>query len=127
MKKTFILLLLICLYNTGKAQMIDSNITKQNQIKYLKKSHSSLSTGFVALGAGLALTIASNATRTSGISAPTGFIGLFCILGSVPFFVSAGNYKSKARLAIRDEVFLNNGLFAMGYSIPSILLCFSLK
>lgn len=80
--------------------------------KYIQNSKTQNTIGWIALGSGIGLTAGGIYTYViqamgEGSVTNTGptlfYLGATAALTSIPFFISAGKYKGKAKLALKGE------------------------
>jgi hypothetical protein len=96
-----------------QGQKIDTTMNKTPQVlynMYMQKHKSNKTIGWILFGsglgmAGIGMTIFGKqdfeASTNKGIT--LAFAGGISMLGSIPFFISAGNNKRKAKLALKTE------------------------
>jgi hypothetical protein len=94
-----------------QGQKIDTTMNKTPQVlynMYMQKHKSNKTVGWVLFGSGLGMAAIGmtifgkqdfEATTNKGIT--LAFAGGISMLGSIPFFISAGNNKRKAKLALK--------------------------
>ena len=91
-------------------QHIDTAMNKSPQRlhdMYMQNRKTNAIIGWVMLGAGIGMTLGGIAkyynTSESNNGKSIAYLGGALTFGSIPFFISAGNNKRKARLALKGE------------------------
>ena len=115
MKKIlFLFCLSLLVIQLVKSQKIDKSIStspKELHDQYMKNRKTNNTIGWIMLGSGIGMTLGGFATNVS-----TGwgegnknnglwlsYLGGATTLASIPFFISAGSNKRKAKLALKGE------------------------
>jgi len=116
MKRLFLIILLIFIYNEGCSQVMDSLTAQSNQEKYdlyFSKHKKQKKTGLILLGSGVVATgagllIAANSNVLSddgafGSGAVLTLVGSVTTIVSIPYLISSGVNKRKASAYVQIE------------------------
>ncbi|MES2777278.1 MAG: hypothetical protein V4722_24080 [Bacteroidota bacterium] len=137
MKRTFFFLAgILLLSQMISAQTIDSTIKTETKTRYemlIKKARQNRTIGWVLLGAGIVMTGTSAGVIAGGSYKGDGavWISLLTVGGistvaSIPFFISAGSNKRKAKWSLKESrVSLGNKAYSY-VSYPVIAYTISL-
>ena len=124
MKKYFsILLLMVIGFNSFSQQL--KNKGQKLPADYLEKSRKQKTTGFILLGSGAAVfsggAIAVQHSQSKGENEFPFLVGGLAIsIASIPFFISSGSNKHKAKLYMRKETLILTPNIKTGQDLNSM-------
>jgi hypothetical protein len=139
--KNILFLLLICFsaHQFSQAQIIKDSLPANRSIaidmgmKYLSKSRTQNTVGFVLLGLGLAaitggiIETTQNLFSSDNTGATFILLGLGATVTSVPFFISGAKNKGKAEILLQYENLFHSGHLPIHTNIASIGIAFNIR